>query len=199
MYGSEKVFWWMDRTSFIITLGFVGQLLGALITPSLLKFFDKRKLMIFMNLLFGGSILATYFVPVDQYTLTLILYAVGIFAFGVIITLLFAMYTDCAEYGEWLSGHNSAGLTVSASMFALKFGSAVGSAIPGYILGWYGFVKDAEQTAKTLEGIGISWNVIPAIFFFLAALLMVFYKLDKKTMDKVEQELLVRRGEISAA
>ncbi|MEM6381011.1 MAG: glycoside-pentoside-hexuronide (GPH):cation symporter, partial [Bacteroidota bacterium] len=194
--GDEKVLWWMDSTTLIITFGFIGQLFGALITPSLLKIVDKRKLMIAGNLLFAGSILATYFVPTDQFMVTLLLYSFGIFAFGVIITLLFAMYTDCAEYGEWLSGHNSAGLTVSASMFALKFGSAVGSAIPGYILGWYGFVKDQAQTEEALTGIDTMWNVVPALFFLGAAVLMVFYKLDGNTMQKVERELLERRGEI---
>lgn len=196
-YEGEKALWWMDHASLIITSGFVGQLFGALLTPSFLKFFDKRSLMIVFNLVFAGSIFATYFIPVDQYILTLIFYTIGIFSFGVIITLLFAMYTDCAEYGEWLSGHNSAGLTVSASMFALKFGSAVGSAIPGYILGWYGFVKDQTQSDMTLQGIDLMWNVVPAIFFLLAAVLMIFYKLDGNMMEKVEQELLVRRGEIA--
>lgn len=105
------------------------------------------------------------------------------------------MYTDCAEYGEWVSGHNSAGLTVSASMFALKFGSAVGSAVPGFVLGYYGFVKDQQQTEQALSEIGMMWNVIPAFFFLAAALLMVFYKLDGETMDKVEADLLERRGE----
>lgn len=129
----------------------------------------------------------------DQYYTILILYSLGIFSFGVIITLLFAMYTDCAEYGEYISGHNSAGLTVSASMFSLKFGSAVGSAIPGYLLAWYGFVKDQKQSIEALQGIDIMWNVIPAIFFMIAALLMFSYKLDGKTMLKIEQELLERR------
>jgi len=193
--GTEKVLWWMDSTTLIITFGFVGQLFGALMTPSILKIVDKRKLMIASNLLFAGSILATYFVPTSLFLATVLLYSLGIFCFGIIITLLFAMYTDCAEYGEWMSGHNSAGLTVSASMFALKFGSAVGSAVPGYILGWYGFVKDQVQTAEALTGIGTMWNVVPAIFFLAAALLMVFYKLDGDTMHKVERELLERRGE----
>jgi len=193
--GTEKVLWWMDSTTLIITFGFVGQLFGALMTPFLLKIGDKRTLMIASNLLFAGSILATYFVPTHQFVGTLLLYSVGIFAFGIIITLLFAMYTDCAEYGEWMSGHNSAGLTVSASMFALKFGSAVGSAIPGFILGWYGFVKDQVQTAEALTGISTMWNFVPALFFLAAALLMVFYKLDGNTMQKVERDLLERRGE----
>lgn len=194
--GDGKMLWWMDATTLIITSGFVGQLFGALITPSLLKIIDKRRLLIATNLLFAGSIFATYFVPTHQFVGTLLLYSLGIFAFGIIITLLFAMYTDCAEYGEWMSGHNSAGLTVSASMFALKFGSAVGSAIPGYILGWYGFVKDQVQTGEALTGISTMWNVVPALFFLTAALLMFFYKLDGNTMQKVEQELLKRRGEM---
>ena len=70
-YGEEKMLWWMDPTTLIITSGFVGQLFGALITPSLLNFFDKRKLMIFTNLLFAASIFATYFVPIDQFMPTL--------------------------------------------------------------------------------------------------------------------------------
>lgn len=193
--GTEKVLWWMDSTTLIITFGFVGQLFGALMTPTLLKVVDKRTLMIASNLLFAGSILATYFVPTNLFLATVLLYSLGIFCFGIIITLLFAMYTDCAEYGEWLSGHNSAGLTVSASMFALKFGSAVGSAVPGYILGWYGFVNDQVQTQEALTGIGTMWNVVPALFFLAAALLMVFYKLDGDKMQKVERELLERRGE----
>ncbi|MEM9314667.1 MAG: MFS transporter, partial [Pseudomonadota bacterium] len=180
-FGDEKVLWWMDHTTLIITCGFIGQLFGALITPKLLTFSDKRTLMIIMNLVFSASIFATFFIPLDQYMLTLIMYSLGIFSFGIIITLLFSMYTDCAEYGEWMSGHNSAGLTVSASMFSLKFGSATGSAIPGYILGWYGFIKDVEQTESALQGIDLSWNIVPGIFFLLAAILMTLYKLDGKT------------------
>lgn len=195
LYESEKIFWWMDRTSLIITCGFVGQLFGALLTPSLLKFADKRSWMIYANLLFAGSIFATYFVPIEQYFLTLSLYTIGIFSFGIIITLLFSMYTDCAEYGEWLSGINSAGLTVSASMFALKFGSAVGSAIPGYILSFYGFVKDQPQSENVQNGISMMWNIVPAFFFLMAAILMIFYKLDRDTKNKIEKELLERRGE----
>ena len=132
--GDSKFLWWMDGTTLVITCGFVGQLIGALLTPTLIKRFEKRTLMVAAN--FGGaaSILATNFVGPDQYMLTLLLYSLGIFAFGIIITLLFAMYTDCAEYREWKSGRNSAGLTVSASMFSLRLRSAFGSAIPGFLL-----------------------------------------------------------------
>ena len=56
----------MDGTTLVITCGFVGQLIGALLTPTLIKRFEKRTLMVAAN--FGGaaSILATNFVGPDQ-------------------------------------------------------------------------------------------------------------------------------------
>ena len=154
-------------------------------------------------LLFLGPDLSTtgkLIFAADQYMLTLALYSVGIFAFGIIITLLFAMYTDCAEYGEWKSGKNSAGLTVSASMFSLKAGSAIGSAVPAAILAIYGFKKAHPvflqwdgQTPETIEGIQLMFNVVPALFFFVAGLLMIGYTINNKMLKQIEEDLASRR------
>lgn len=194
--GDEKVLWWMDGTTLIITAGFLGQLIGALVTPTLLRFVEKKRLMIVSNIGCAGSIVATYLLEPHQFGLTMAMHAIGIFAFGIIITLLFAMYTDCAEYGEWVSGKNSAGLTVSASMFSLKAGSAIGSAIPASILAMYGFAKDATtQSDEAITGIQLMYNVVPAVFFFAAGLLMLAYKIDSKLLKQIEQELASRRSQ----
>jgi GPH family glycoside/pentoside/hexuronide:cation symporter len=187
-------FLWMDRTSFIVSCGLVGQLLGALVTPSLVKKGDKRVLMIWANLLHAVLLVACYFVSPDAYVATVVLHSLGIFTFGVVITLLFAMYTDCAEYGEWKTGKNCAGLTVSASMFSLKFGSAVGGALPGFILAWFGFVANQEQTESAVLGIRLMSNALPALFFLSGGLLMIFYKIDRGTLVKMERELADRRA-----
>jgi len=198
-FGDEKILWWMDRTSLLITLGFVGQLFGALLTPTFLKVFDKRQLMIFANILNAALLIGCYFVPPDNYWMTVFFHSASIFCFGVIITLLFAMYTDCAEYGEWKSGKNSAGLTVSASMFSLKAGSAIGSAVPAFILATFGFIANQTQTPESLQGIRIMFNFVPAIFFFTAGMLMVLYKLNGPTVKKMERALLKRRAEARAS
>ena len=193
--GEESVLWWMDGATLIITCGFVGQLLGALLSPKLLKFFEKKTLMIIANLSFALSVVLTARIEVDQFYLTLCLYSVGIFSFGVMITLLFAMYTDCAEYGEWRSGKNNAGLTVSASMFSLKAGSALGSAIPAYLLSLYAFNSElAEQPASVSEGIQLMFNVVPAIFFLVAGALMLAYQIDSELLSQIERELNERRA-----
>ena len=192
--GEEAGLWWMDRTSLLITLGFVGQLFGAMLVPTFLKAFDKRSLMIFMCALNAAVLAGCYFVPPGSYWIITAFHVVSIFTFGVMITLLFAMYTDCAQYGEWKSGVNSAGLTVSASMFSLKSGSAIGVALPAFILAAFGFVANEIQTTEAIQGIRIMFNVVPAAFFALAGLLVVFYRLDGKTVRRIEAELLTRRS-----
>jgi len=196
--GEGSGLWWMDRTSLLITLGFVGQLFGAMLTPTFLKVFDKRQLMIFMAILNTALLFGCYFVPPDWYWSITAFHTASIFTFGVMITLLFAMYTDCAEYGEWKSGINSAGLTVSASMFSLKTGSAVGSAVPAFILAGFGFIANEVQTPEAITGIRLMFNIVPALFFGAAGLLIVFYKLNGETVKMIEREMLIRRGEITA-
>ncbi len=191
--GSKYLFW-MDRTAFLTSCGLIGQLIGALLTPFLVKRFEKHHLMIIMNVAHTVLLIASYFIPPDEYLITVILHSLGIFTFGVIITLLFSMYTDCAEYGEWETGKNTAGLTVSASLFSLKFGSALGGALPGFILAWFGFVANEVQTDMAIQGIRIMFNFLPAVFFLLGGILMMFYKIDRKTLHKIEDELLQRRA-----
>jgi GPH family glycoside/pentoside/hexuronide:cation symporter len=103
------------------------------------------------------------------------------------------MYTDCVQYGEWTTGNNTAGLTISSSMFSLKFGSALGSAIPGFILAGFGFVANEVQSESAIDGIRFMFNLLPAMFFLSAGLLMFFYRIDTKMLAQIEQELKSKR------
>lgn len=189
-----RVFLIFDRTAFLTSCGLIGQLTGALLTPMLSARFEKHHLIIGMNLLHVVLLAVCYVIPPEQYALVVAVHSLGILTFGVIITLLFSMYTDCAEYGEWHTGKHAAGLTVSASMFSLKFGSAVGGALPGFILAWFGFVANEVQTESAITGIRMMFNVLPAIFFLTGGLLMFFYRIDRKTLSLVEKELHERRS-----
>lgn len=190
-----KIFLIFDRTSLLTSCGLIGQLIGALITPALARRFEKHHLMIAMNLMHAVLLALCYVIPPEQFTLITVVHSLGVMTFGVIITLLFSMYTDCAEYGEWLTGKHTAGLTVSASMFSLKFGSAVGGALPGFMLAGFGFVANAIQTELALSGIRLMFNALPAVFFLAGGVLMFFYKIDRSTLAQVEAELHHRRAE----
>ena len=189
----SRIFLIFDKTALLTSCGLIGQLVGALMTPMLAARFEKHHLVIGMNILHAILLGVCFVIPPEQYLLIVIVHSLGIFTFGVIITLLFSMYTDCAEYGEWRTGKNTAGLTVSASMFSLKFGSAVGGALPGFILAAFGFVANEIQTDSAITGIRLMFNLLPATFFIAAAVIMYFYGIDRETLTRVETELHERR------
>lgn len=189
-----SVFWIFDKIAILTSCGLIGQLIGALYTPMLAARFEKHQLMVAMGILHAVLLALCYQIPAEQYVLIVLVHSLGIATFGVSITLMFSMYTDCAEYGEWRTGKQTAGLTVSASMFSLKFGSAIGAALPGFMLAWYGFVANEVQTDTALLGIRQMFNMLPAVFFLAGGLLMFFYQINRATLQQVEVELHERRS-----
>lgn len=189
-----SIFLWMDQTTLIISCGLLGQLFGALITPMLVTRFEKHRLMFTINLFHAILLFFGFNISPDNLAATITVHTLGIITFGIAITLLFTMYTDCVEYGEWKTGNNSAGLTVSASMFSLKLGSAVGGALPGFILASFGFSANQNQTPESIEGIRYMFNILPAVFFLAGAILILFYKINSEQLTQIESDLTERRA-----
>ncbi len=183
------VFLWMDRFSVFITLGVIGQILGTLSAPILTRRFGKIRLMIGANAVHGALLILSFFLARDQFVPALVLHGLGMMTFGVALTLLFTMFTDCVQFGEWQTGRNTAGLTVASAMFILKLGSGLGAAVPGYILALSGFAANSEQSADALDGLRIITSVAPGVLLLAAAACMTLYKLDQTLLHRIEREL----------
>ena len=191
----EAVFLIFDRVALFSAIGLAGQIVGAMCTMFLAKFLSKHLLVLNLCLLHALLLVVSYFIPADMYWFAVALHFLGMITFGVVITLLFAMFTDCAEYGEWLTGQRTSGLTVSASMFALKFGSALGGAIPAFILSYIGFVANEALSEPVIHGIQSMATLLPAGLFVVGGIMMFFYKIDNGLLVRIEAELIERREE----
>jgi GPH family glycoside/pentoside/hexuronide:cation symporter len=115
------------------------------------------------------------------------------FALGPVSVLQWAMYADTADYSEWKKGRRATALVMSASLFALKFGIALGATGNAWILAAYGYRANVEQTETGLLGIRMVMSVYPAIFAIIGMVIMLFYPLRKQLMARVETELIERR------
>lgn len=189
----KVIFFIFDRMALFTSIGLFGQIIGALVTPLLAARFDKNRLVLAMSVLHTVFLVIGYTVPPGNFWVVVALHTIGIMTFGTTITLLFAMYTDCAEYGEWITGKRTSGLIVSASMFSLKFGSAIGAALPGFALAAFGFVANEVQTPTALFGIRLMSNLMPALFFLGGGVFMLFYRIDRETLRRIETEMYLRR------
>ena len=87
-----------------------------------------------------------------------------------------------------------AGLCASSNLFTLKVSLAVSGALVGGILSLYGYVPDAAQQSDTaISGIYLLMAGIPAGGYAASWLLFqLFYKLDRRTMGRIEHELFSR-------
>ena len=87
----------------------------------------------------------------------------------------------------------------SATVFAQKVGLAIGSAMLGWLLSYFGFVANAAQSPRALHGITVLFSLLPALFGGLSGLAILLYKLDEPTVKQIERDLAERKLQEPAA
>ncbi|NIL94656.1 MAG: MFS transporter [Woeseiaceae bacterium] len=183
-----------DKTAVFLSLGTLAMLVGVTFTKMLSQRFDKRHLMITLSLLNALSIAVFLFIPADQYWLMVAVNVTGMLIAGPTPALVWSMYADCADYGEWKTGRRTTALIFSTVQFSHKFGLAVGAGLAGIMLSWFGFVANEVQTDASLFGIRFMFSVVPAAFALMGVVAIYFYRIDSKLEARVERELLARRS-----
>lgn len=179
--------------------GFLSFIAGALSTKLFTRFFERRKLMIALTIVNGLGL--TSFCFIDPHNLPL-MYAVNIvvsFAAGPTPAIVWSMYADTADFGEWKFNRRATGLVFSAVVFVQKIGLAIGGAMLGWLLAYFGFVANAPQAPKALHGIMLLFSILPGTFGLLSGLAICFYPLDESKVKTIERELAVRKGDVATA
>lgn len=175
--------------------GTAATILGVFLTTRISRVLGKSLAYALFLGVAGVSSGAVYFLGPQDISLMFVLQIITSFSVGPVSVLQWAIYTDAADYGEWKRGRRATGLIMSASLFALKLGIAIGGSALVWILGMYGFEANQEQTAQGLQGIRMVMSIYPAIFAFVGMTFMFFYPLNKFRMAEVESELIARRNQ----
>jgi GPH family glycoside/pentoside/hexuronide:cation symporter len=183
-----------DKTAVFMSLGLLAMVVGTTLTKTLCDYFEKRHLLIALMTVNAISMGLFYVTPPDQYWLMVAINCVGMLFNGPAPALVWAMYTDTADYGEWKSGRRTTGLIFSSLLFAQKLGLAVGAGLAGVILGWFGFVANEAQSAESLAGIRFLFSIVPAMLAIAGAAAIFFYRIDSKTIKTFERELQERHA-----
>lgn len=193
----SQIFLIFDKTSVFLSLGLLSFIVGILLTKALSERYEKRTLMITLSLLNGLTMAAFYFIPADQFWMMVFFNCLGSFLAGPTPALVWSMYADCADYGEWKTGRRTTALVFSTVQFAQKMGLAVGAGLTGIILGWFGFIANEIQTEEALNGIRFMFSILPAILGAVGAFAIIFYKLDKQLIGQIEQDLAAKHSSSS--
>jgi len=188
------IFLIFDKTAVFLSLGLMAMMVGVTLTKTLSQRFEKRQLMIVLSLINAVSMAVFYFIPPNQYWLMVAINCAGMLAAGPTPALVWSMYADCADYGEWKSGRRTTALVFSTVQFSHKMGLAVGAGLAGIILSWFGFVANEAQSAVSMVGIRFMFSVFPAVFAVLGIVAIYFYRIDSSMVSRITQELLDRHN-----
>ena len=187
----------LGRTEWLTLVGLLGILSGLpmlLALPSLEKKFSKKNLMMASVLIYILGDLLIYFGKNSAFCLLAGLVITGLGIYG-IFGITFAIQPDVIDYSEYKKNASISGLIAAVQGFFVKGGMGLTSAIIGYILKAGGYVANAEQSARSLHYIEVSFIWIPIGLCVAIAIVTYFYKLDglREEMNRVLEER--RRGQ----
>jgi len=140
-----------------------------------------------------------YFLGPGQLLFIYGLNLIGSVTGGPIAAVLWAMFADAADYGEWKYGRRATGLAFSANVFCDKQVWGIGSWMALTMMQSVGFVPNAVQTAGSLHGLILLMSVLPASFGIPSIILLLFYPLNDKRMSQINADLGNRRAADGAA
>ncbi|MDQ8196617.1 MFS transporter [Pelagicoccus enzymogenes] len=176
-------------------IGTIGTLLGVACTKWFTDVFRGKK-NAYLNLTVIVAFIAAcyYFSGPGDVALVFCIQAVTSFLMGPLMPLFWSMIADTADYSEWKFGRRFTGLTFSAGTFSQKLGWALGPAMAGYLLNYYGYVDNVAQSARTIEGLRLMMSLIPSALALVAAGLVFTYGINLKLERQIERELSERKA-----
>ena len=187
-------------------LNMVPGVFAAMAMPSLLKKFDKFKMLFWCNIINIILGLVIYFTGYSNQTLFLVLTCIRTVPMSLVGILAFMFTPDCAEYGQYKSGISAKGITFAIQTFSVKITGAVSSALALFLLGLFSWITveaesfeelaamNIQQSAGALNGLWIVYALVPVIGMIISTFFYLGYKLNDKDVQIMAK---CNAGEIS--
>jgi GPH family glycoside/pentoside/hexuronide:cation symporter len=182
-----------DQTTTFLTIGTFGMMAGVLMSTPIKNRFDRKSVIVFLSLASATINAAFYWLPKHDFIVLGIANFIWSIIAGAMPVFLFAMFADVADFHEWKFRQRATGLVTAGIMFAIKMGVAVGGFLGLYILGQYGYAKEAPMTAEIMQGIKLLFSLIPAGFILICGLILLFYPVNEKLLATIESDLNQRK------
>ncbi len=186
------------------TVAALPQLIMALCVPKIIRKMDKAKL--FKISTIAAIILSILVVPTkNNLVLFIITFMLRSIPLGIMGVLAFTFTPDCAEYGQFTTGTEAKGITFAIQTFAVKLSAAISGSLALFLLGLYGFKTKflidgieaevntfadlqaidaiSQQTSEAINGLWVTYNVIPIIGLVIALAIWCLYKLNDKDVQ----------------
>lgn len=168
----------------------VAAVVGSLMAKQVGSWMCKIRASVWVNVLSALFGLAFLVLPADYWVPAFIVHIILNILQGINAPLQWSMITDANNYGEWKTQRRITGMNVAANIFIIKLGVAIGGALTGWGLAFYGYQAGVEQqSAEAVRGVLILFTVLPAIFYLITAVSIRYYRLTEDRMNAIVSDL----------
>ena len=175
-----------------------GMLVAAALAKPLAARFGKAEVSAASSAFAGVMSVITYFINPQNVWVFVGLQTLGWFGLGMFTMVSWALITDVIDYAELQNGVREDGSVYALYSFARKLGQAASAGLTGWLLTAIGYVSGSAtgQTAEVQSGIFAITTLVPALGFFLLALVLgIWYPLHKKQVDENIAKLKQKHAE----
>ena len=172
-----------------ITLGVLASMIGCAVAQPLAKRVCKIKAYISLQVIAATICSLSYLIQPDQIYLAFAAFILWKFFLDMATPLLWAKMADTIDYGHDKTGVRITGLVYSGVIFFIKMGVALGGAFAGWLMAYYDYQPNVEQTEATQQGILLSFTLLLALGSYFAAAVMTKYTLNNKKLEDIQTKL----------
>ncbi|MCM1051123.1 MAG: MFS transporter [Paenibacillus sp.] len=184
-----------EELSIFMGLGSIPAFIFMPMIPAIKRMVGKKGMfyIFLVTAIIGMAMLyAISMVPALRQHMWLVYLAQFIKSTGVIVATgyMWALVPEVISFGEYTHGRRISGIVNALTGIFYKAGMALGGVVPGLVLAFVGFNKDAASQTPLAEQ-GILWlvAVIPAILLVLAMMIISRYELDDDVIDDINREI----------
>jgi len=173
-----------------LATGVTASILAMIASTWITKSYCKVKLFKYSQILTFVLCIAMYFtVGQDDIVLAFVFTFLIWFAADQYMPIFWASIAEAVDYGHRKTGTRVSGLAFGGISFCQKFGMGVAGGLIGYLLSYFNYQADVEQSEFTLNGIALLVTVIPAIFHLAVGLIMYRYFISNEYYDEIASDL----------
>tara|TARA_Y100000389_G_scaffold198298_1_gene234565 strand:- start:2413 stop:3750 length:1338 start_codon:yes stop_codon:yes gene_type:complete len=173
-----------------LATGVTASILAMIASTWITKFYCKVKLFRYSQILTFILCVAMYFfVGQDDVILAFVFTFLIWFVADMYMPIYWSSVAETVDYGHRKTGLRVSGLAFGGISFCQKLGMGIAGGLLGYLLSYFNYQADSDQSEFTLNGIALLITIIPAIFHLAIGLIMHKYYITNEYYDEIASDL----------
>lgn len=185
-------------SSLFLAVGQITNIIGVLLAAPVSNRFGKKVTFATSSIIMMALSCIFYYFDANDLVLIFVFGSLISICGGMLFPIMWSMYADCSDYSESKTGNRATGLIFSASSMSQKLGWALGSAITGWLLSYFGFQANMVQDEETIHGIKLFQSYLPAAAALISVLFIIAYPLGSAKMKEITRYLATKRSQHAA-